>query len=163
MYERSEDDVAAGVIRAQVGRGVRAEVILVPTLTTAETRPWKAALAKAAVGIGVGFDMDNLASAAGLSDLADETIMALVLGYDQGGLLGGQERLERDCDPAQVYRIFRLMLGVAYPYVRDIGQVMQVLLPLLQADAAAPSPAAPPALAQSTNGPSPSGDLTPVG
>lgn len=149
--QRSDEDINAGILRFQVGK----DTIAVPTRKIAAAREWKAKV-QDVIGGFLTVDLKDVARMGGLVGVATEKYVGLVAEYDTTGQLT-QERLEAELDDAQAYAMFRTMLEVSYPMVRDIQQVLAVLMPLLLAPEPAASPGPKP-----TNGRLPIGDSTPA-
>lgn len=149
--DRTDEDINAGILRFQVGK----DTVSVPTRKIAAAREWKASVQEA-IGGFLTTDLRDVATMGGMVGMASEKYLALAAEYDTSGQLT-KERLERECDDAQAYAIFRSMLEVSYPMVRDIRGVLAVLTPLLLAPEPAASPGPKP-----TNGRSHIGDSPPA-
>lgn len=142
--ERSEEQRAsASPLTVMVGGEARA----VPILTIRQSRDWKKLVQEK---IGLAFtDLGNvsqLMQAGGLLNIAGDALMDLVLAYDQTGVLGTREELEDSFTDADLYRAFRRMLDITFPFVGDLQSLVAML-----------GTPAPSAQASSTNGHSQTG------
>lgn len=151
--ERSKEDILAGVLRIVVGGQEK----LVPTLKLRAVREWQAKVAEK-----IGLIRPTLApdpSADTFHNVMSMTldgILDLVVAYDQTSALGGREWLEDHADPAQLYAAVVQMGQVTFPFVED-GTTLIATFPelfVVPKDEASAS-------TSSTNGHSPTGDLTP--
>jgi hypothetical protein len=154
VAKRSDEDVLSGILRIPVG-GVEK---LVPTLKLRAVRDWqvrvadKLALIRPTLGANPR-DVQDLAHVAGT---AIESILELVIAYDQTGALGGREWLEENADPAQLYAAVQQMGQVTFPFVGDAVALIAAF------PTAFGTPDEPSASTSSTNGRSPTGASTPA-
>jgi hypothetical protein len=156
--QRSEQAVAFGVIPVRLGGQER----VLPTLKIKPAREWKAKLARVAGGTIAEFNVpgqggaDSIDGVAKLGLLAGDTILDLVLEYDQGGALGGRDWIEEHADDAEIYTVLKAILAVHFPFVRDVLGATKELGRLLTDGTSVPS-----VPASSPPSPSPTGTSIP--
>jgi hypothetical protein len=149
--QRSEEDVLRGVLPVTVG-GEKREI---PVLTIGKARKWKVELGKV-VGTDVAaMSLESLGDGASVANTVGDRMLELVLAYDEGAALGGREYLEEHATDQEIYAIFRGLVQVSFPFVRDLRTLFTELraLGLGELLASGRSPGA-----SSTNGRSPGGD-----
>lgn len=139
MDERSEEQRAsASPLTVMVG----GEAHDVPILTIRQSRDWKKLVQDK---IGLAFtdlsDVSKLIQSGGLLNVAGDSLMELVLAYDHTKVLGTQDDLEAAWTDADLYRVFRQMLDITFPFVDDLRSLVLML-----------GTPAPSAQASSTNG-----------
>ena len=110
MAERSEEEIASGLLQISVGGVVKS----MPTLPIKYIPEW-AKLLDAVTPSGIatpdpdeGFSLIARVTNAGLLDL--------VVAYDRTGALGGREWLEENADPAELKAAAVQMAGNAFPF-----------------------------------------------
>lgn len=175
--DRAEEEVAFGIIPCRIGEFT----INVRTLKLAAAREWKSKLgANVQVTLsqfnvaGMG-GAESIGSLVGLGVLGTEVMLELILEYDAAGALGGRKWLEENADESDIYRMFRQIIGVHFPFVADVVGMMTVLRTLMAStppppeepeapeQPAAPSPKrGPSAPGSSSSGASPSGTSGPT-
>jgi len=140
---RPEDAVAFGVIPVRMG----GEPLLLRTRKIASARTWKLEVAER---FGMSLPRFDIAGAGGadsvlsvmqMGDLASEAILDLVLSYDTEGALKGREWVEANADDGEVYRLFRAILDVHFPFARDAWGIVTELRRLMDT---ASTPSQPP-------------------
>jgi hypothetical protein len=133
---------------------VGGETINLPTLKIADSREWKAKLARAFGGQLAEFNVpgkggfESMAAMLELGQVTSDVIIDLVADYDAGHALGTREELEAAIDDGQAYTAFRAILRVHFPFVTDLTGAIAELGRLM---------AAAPRVAASTPPSSPSG------
>jgi hypothetical protein len=140
----TEEEVLAGLLTVTVG-GIEKSM---PTLPIRDAREWRKRLA-AEVGpiAGLKIDANDWAGMPGKLDLAEDTMLDLIVAYDRTGALGGREWLEEHAWPRDLGPIFTLCVEAVFPFDRRAG------VPVGPAVAPSTGPT-------STNGRSPTGALT---
>ena len=140
---RTIDEIAGGYINAQVGATVKE----LPTLKIRAARAWRTAVVEAFGSISattLSLDVEALrekgiAGALGLAPLAQlgsDRILDLVVAYDPGGVLGGRDWLEAHADDAELYTLFRVILGVVFPFASDLRSGLAELMTFSRSAAA---------------------------
>lgn len=165
-YGRSEEELAGGFLRCRVGASTRD----MQTLKMRAEREWKVLLAERLTGLAeveVGeadfTDFGNpntLKAIAPLANLPSDLMLDLVVAYDRGGALGGREFLEENADSGQLFAILMRIGHVVFPFVTSLRSLIVEVL-RLRALSALPQDHRSGAL-NSTNGASPTGELTPT-
>lgn len=116
MPQRSEEDVVAGVLRIEVGDGIRA----IPTLKARWVGEWMALFGTGAAPdkpLGDWSETDVLA----LPSANVDQMLDLIVAYDRTGALGGRDWLLENADPDQLRRAVEQMLENANPFVDAPG------------------------------------------
>lgn len=149
--KRSEEDVLRGVLPVTVGGSPKE----LPVLSIGKARKWKVELGKVVGADVAGMRLESLGDGAGVANAAGDRVLDLVLAYDQGAALGGREWLEENATDVEIYAIFRRLIEVSFPFVRDIRSIVAELRAVGLADLLGSVRSLP---ASSTNGRSPSGD-----
>jgi hypothetical protein len=149
MDRRTDEEKLRGVVPVPWAGEIRE----VPTLKRGPSRVWKDSLAKQLVGIGE-VNVTNVDSLVVAGNLAGDTMLALILEYDTGKVLGTPEWIDANVDDSEVYGAFRMLLEVAYPFVNDLRGILAEMRAMV--DVAIPS-----ASPVSTNGASAVGASTP--
>ena len=149
MAERSEEEVATGVLQISVGGVVKA----MPTLPIKHIPEW-AKLLDAVTPSGIaasdpeeGFTLIARVTLAGLLDL--------VVAYDRSGALGGREWIEEHADPAEMKAAAVQMADNAFPFGEAAAVIgTMVATRIRQATASPDDPSDPPSSTKpsSTNG-----------
>ena len=145
MDTRTDEQKIRGILPVRWGGELRE----VPTLKRGASRIWRERLPGALTAVGT-VNVDGFASFASLGNLAGDTMLDLILEYDQSRVLGDREWIDAHVDDEEIYAAFRGMLEVAYPFV---GDVRGILAEIRGMGLFSPSP-----LPTSTSTPSPSGD-----
>lgn len=143
-WQRPEADRLAGVIRGQLGQ----EPVEVPVLAIAQARSWRELAERNVVEVA-GAAADTLGDMLQLLSSGDDRVLELVLAYDQLERLGGREAVESRGTSEQLYALLQQMLAASYPFVRDVNQVIGLLVETLGTSLSAPARSPGPA---STNG-----------
>jgi hypothetical protein len=157
MFDRSDEDIAAGVIRLSLG----GQDYILPTLKWADSEVWQADLQKRLMEL-TGRDHPDIDAAIESLSGALNVMVDLVSDYDRTHVLGKDaDDLKRTLDRAQMYETFKAIARHEFPFIRDAeglgAMVMPYLRPILMSllanlwDQRKPS-----------NGPSPTGDSTPA-
>lgn len=167
----AEEAVTFGVIPCQLGGQER----LLRTRKIGSAREWKSKMARHLGTTVAEFDVpgrgggDSIVSMIALADVGSETILDLVLEYDEHDNLGGRDWVEANADETEVYLIFRAILDRHFPFVRDVLGMIRELArlmaetPLIEIpEPEAPEVPAPPAVEPSPPASSPNG-LSPTG
>ena len=137
----SEEEVLAGLLTVTVG-GVERSM---PTLPIRDARDWRKRLAAEVAPIaGLQIDANDWAGMPEKLQLAEDTMLELIVAYDRTGALGGREWLEEHAWPRELGPIFTACVEAVFPFDRRAG--------VPGGPAAAPSPGP-----SSTSGPSPTG------
>lgn len=129
--------MAGGYISARVGATVKE----LPTLKIRAARAWRQEFLAAAASVGsttLTLDLKAIvekavASAEGFGPLAQigsDRILDLVVAYDVGGVLGTRDWLESEADDAELYTVFRAILGVVFPFASDLRSGLGELMTL---------------------------------
>lgn len=147
MDRRTEDQKLRGVV--PVGWG--GEVREVPTLKRGASRAWKERLSGALQEVG-NFQVTAMDSISVAGNIASDTMLDLVLEYDQTHVLGDREWIDANVDDTEVYMAFRSFLDVSYPFVSDLRGALEEVRRLVGS-----LPSGSPG---STSSPSPSGGST---
>jgi hypothetical protein len=149
MAERSEEEVASGLLQVPIGGVVKT----MPTLSIKYIPEW-AKLLDAVTPSGIV----TPDPAEGFSLIAAVTLTALldlVVAYDRTGALGGREWIEEHADPAEIKAAALQMADNAFPF-GEAAAVIDTMVTTRIGQAAAPSE--PP---NSTNGHSSTGASRP--
>jgi len=147
MAERSEEDVASGVLRIPIGSVVKT----MPTLPIKHIAEWATlldALTPSSVAPGDPDEGFTLIASVTLSGLLD-----LVVAYDRTSALGGREWLEENADPSELKAAAEQMAGNAFPF----GEADAVIASMVMTRLGQAVRSEPPS---STNGSSPTGTST---
>lgn len=112
MAERSEEDVLAGVLRIEVGDGVR----VVPTLKAKYVGEWMARFAPPAGAKERPLRDLSVADVVAIPAQNVERLVDLMVAYDRTGVLGGRDWLLEHADPAQLQRAVEQMVANANPF-----------------------------------------------
>ena len=140
----SEEEVLAGLLTVTVG-GIERSM---PTLPIRDARDWRKRLAAEVAPIaGLAIDANDWAGMPAKLQLAEDTMLDLIVAYDRTGALGGREWLEEHAWPRELGPIFTACVEAVFPFDRRAG------VPGGPAGAPSPGPS-------STNGPSPTGAST---
>lgn len=120
---------------------VGGEAIDVPILTIRQSRDWKKLVQDK---IGLAFtemgDVPRLIQSGGILNIAGDALMELVLAYDMTHVLGEREQLEDSMTDADLYRVFRQMIDITFPFVDDLrGLVLMLGTPAPSAQASSTS------------------------
>lgn len=145
MAERQEEDVLSGVLLVVLGSGESKATKTLPIRTVAKARDWKRGLLRS-VGGGIGtMNLETIVDSGDVASAFGDRMLDLVVSYDESASLGGREWLEQNATDAQVYSVFRRLLEVSFPFVRDLRTVIVELRALGMADllAGVVKPAAP--------------------
>lgn len=127
---RTEEEVVAGLLPVTVG-GIKKPLRI---LTMRESRVWKLSLVKI-VGTDVAaIDVKKAEDVGTLVDAASDKILDLVVAYDVDGTIGGREWLETNASDLEVYTIFRRLLEVSFPFVKDLRTALAEIRALGLAD-----------------------------
>ena len=137
--QRSPDEVAGGYINARVGATAKE----LPTLKIRAARAWRQEFLEALAPISsmtLAIDLEairtkGIAAVVGagpLTQLGTDLILGLVVAYDVGNVLGGRDWLEEHADDAELYALFRVILGVVFPFVNDLRSGLNELLALVR-------------------------------
>ena len=113
MAERSEEDVLAGVLRIEVGDGVR----VVPTLKAKYVGEWMARFAPPAGAKERPLRDLSVADVVAIPAQNVERLVDLMVAYDRTGVLGGRDWLLEHADPAQLQRAVEQMVANATPAI----------------------------------------------
>jgi len=149
--ERSAEDRAAGVLRIDVGGASKR----LPTLSMNAAEKWTQELGAQVAGLAQRLSAESESTDAifGLASFSQTAVLDAVVAYDTTSALGGREWLAEHADPEQLYIAFRQIVRVVFPFVEELGGLMNLLPGLLEAASRQPS---------STNGHSPAGVSTPA-
>lgn len=150
MDRRTDEEKLRGVVPVVWAGAIRE----VPTLKRGPARKWKDSLASSLQGV----DQMDVTSSGGLAvagNVAGDVMLRLVREYDVGGVLGEEEWIDEHVDDSEIYRAFRDLLEIAYPFVQDLRGVITEMRAMVEVSLPSVSPV-------STNGASPSGDSTPM-
>lgn len=149
--KRSEEEIVAGLLTVTLG-GTHRKPLRV--LTMREARVWKLSLVGKLGGEIGSLDLASTKDVGPLIEAASDRILDLVVAYDVDGTLGGREWLEDHASDLEVYSVFRRLLEVSFPFVRDLRTALAEIRALGLADllAGGRSPSA-----SSSNGGSPDG------
>ena len=141
----TEEEVLAGLLTVTVG-GIEKSM---PTLPIRDARDWRKRLAAEVAPIaGLQIDANDWAGMPAKLQLAEDTMLELIVAYDRTGALGGREWLEEHAWPRDLGPIFTACVEAVFPFERRAG------VPGGPAVALSPGPS-------STNGPSLTGASTP--
>lgn len=149
--KRTEDEIVGGLLTVVLG-SIRKPLRI---LTMREARVWKLSLVGKLGGEIGSLDLASTKDVGPLIEAASDRILDLVVAYDVDGTLGGREWLEGNASDLEVYSVFRRMLEVSFPFVRDLRTALAEIRALGLADLLAGGGSRP---ASSTNGDSPAGD-----
>jgi hypothetical protein len=140
----SEEQVLAGLLTVTVG-GMEKSM---PTLPIRDAREWRKRLAAEVAPIaGLQIDANDWADMPAKLQLAEDTMLDLIVAYDRTSALGGREWLEEHAWPRELGPIFTACVEAVFPFDRRAG--------VPGGPAVAPSPGP-----SSTSGPSPTGAST---
>lgn len=129
--------MAGGYIAASVGATAKE----LPTLKIRAARAWRTEFLEAVASISattLAIDLKavqekGMAAVMGLGPMAQlgtDRILDLVVSYDAGGVLGGRDWLEEHADDAELYALFRVILGVVFPFASDLRSGLGELMTL---------------------------------
>jgi hypothetical protein len=145
MAERSEEEVASGLLLVSVGGVVKS----MPTLPIKHIPEWAKLLdAVTPSGIAASNPDDGFGLIARVTNTA---LLDLVVAYDRTGALGGREWLEENADPAELKAAAVQMADNAFPFGEAAAVIGTAVMTRVGQAAAASDPPS------STNGPSPTG------
>ena len=137
----TEEEVLAGLLTVTVG-GIERSM---PTLPIRDARDWRKRLAAEVAPIaGLQIDANDWVGMPAKLQLAEDTMLDLIVAYDRTSALGGREWLEEHAWPRELGPIFTACVEAVFPFDRRAGAP--------GGPAAAPSPGP-----SSTNGPSSTG------
>lgn len=148
--KRTEDEIVAGLLTVTLG-AIRKPLRI---LTMREARVWKLSLVGKLGGEIGSLDLASTKDVGPLIEAAADRILDLVVAYDVDGSLGGREWLESHASDLEVYSVFRRLLEVSFPFVRDLRTALAEIRALGLADLLAGGGSRP---ASSSNGVSPDG------
>jgi hypothetical protein len=122
---RTAEDVLGAILPVQIGGQAR----ILPVLPIGECRAWRTGLASA-VDKGIGrMSLGDLADGGEVLNAIGDQVLDLVIAYDASAALGGREYLEKHATDAELYAIFRRLLEVSFPFVRDLrGLIVELKL-----------------------------------
>ncbi len=141
----NEEEVLAGLITVTVGGLERS----MPTLSIRDAREWRKRLAAEVAPIAaLQIDANDWAGMPAKLQLAEDTMLELIVAYDRTSALGGREWLEEHAKPRELGPIFTACVEAVFPFERRAG-------------VPAGPPVGPSAAPNSTNGRSPTGASTP--
>lgn len=113
---RTAEDVLGAILPVTIGGQPR----VLPVLPIGACRVWRSGLASA-VDQGIGkMSLGDLADGGEVLNAIGDQVLDLVIAYDTSAALGGREYLESHATDAELYAIFRRMLEVSFPFVRDL-------------------------------------------
>lgn len=140
----TQEEVLAGLLTVTVG-GIEKSI---PTLSIRDAREWRKRLAAEVAPIaGLQIDANDWAGMPAKLQLAEDTMLELIVAYDRSGALGGREWLEEHAMPRELGPVFTACVEAVFPFDRRAG--------VPGGPAVAPSPGP-----SSTNGRSPTGAST---
>lgn len=114
----SEEEVLAGLLTVTVG-GIEKSM---PTLPIRDARDWRRRLAAEVAPIaGLAIDANDWAGMPAKLQLAEDTMLELIVAYDRTGALGGREWLEDHAWPRELGPIFTACLEAVFPFDRRAG------------------------------------------
>lgn len=130
MFERSEEDIAAGIIRLSLG----GQEYILPTLPWAASDDWQATF-KARLNEITGRDFGDIGPEMALSALSAtmDTLVDLIASYDREHKLGRDSAdLKARYDRAQMYETFKAIGRHEFPFLRDVDGTVAMLMPYLR-------------------------------
>lgn len=133
LPERSEGEIVSGLIHVTIG-GRRAEHRELPVLAAGASRAWKRELAKALIGDVGAMDLETVSDLSTVGSSVGDRILDLVVAYDITASLGGREWLEANATDVELYGLFRRLLEVSFPFVRDLRTAIAELRTLGMGD-----------------------------
>ena len=133
MAERSEEDVATGVLRISVGGAVRT----VPTLKAKWVPDWLRMLVPAVAGKGLTEWTQEDVQA--LSSSSVTRMLDLIDVYDRTAALGGRAWLEENADPSELHAALVAMVGNANPLADDPAAMLGMALVMSGVPSARPN------------------------
>ena len=148
---RSEEEIIAGTLVVPVG-GIKKSLRV---LTIREARAWKLGLVNAIGGDVASLRLEGSSDFAPLVETVSDKLLELVVAYDVDGALGGREWLESHATDPELYAVFRKLLEVSFPFVRDLRTALVELRAIGLADLLSSASAR---SESSTNGHSTDGD-----
>ena len=157
MFDRSDDDIAAGVIRLPLG----GREYILPTLPWEASDEWQGRFKQALHDIA-GADFTDLDTGFTLLSTAMGTLVDLVAAYDVEHKLGrNAEDLRKHFDRAQIYEVFKAIARHEFPFLRDAEGAVTMLTPILRPLMLNIVAAVASRQASTTSGASPTGASTP--
>ena len=137
---RSIEEISGGYISTHIS-ALGAIDRELPTLKIRAARVWRTELLEAMASISATTLAVDLAAvrekgmaaviALGpMSQLGTDRILDLIVSYDAGGVLGGRDWLEEHADDAELYALFRVILGVVFPFASDLRSGLGELMTL---------------------------------
>jgi hypothetical protein len=158
MDNRSEADKTAGMIPVPWGSDDgKGRIVRIRTLKRRKAATWRTEAVAGLMGLAGG-DLERLDDLSRTLSGISELELDALLSYDQDQALGSREWIEDHVDDSQVHAALRAVLEVAFPFVNDLRGALREIGSILalrgQVEGSQP--------ASSTNGASPSGDLTPI-
>ena len=97
---------------------------LLPPLSIAANRKWKALLAASVGETWVAFGQaDDYGAITGLVAGMTDVMLDLLVAYDTSGALGGRAWIEDNATDAELYAAFKEVVAVAYPPFQDARTV----------------------------------------
>ncbi len=128
MFERTDEDIAAGVIRLDLG----GQAYVLPTLPWAASDEWQATLKAKLIEIS-GRDLDDLESAVAALSTTMDSLVDLIAAYDREHKLGRDAtELRNRFDRAQLYETFKAIARHEFPFMRDAEGTVSMLMPYLR-------------------------------
>lgn len=125
MYAQTEEDVANGLLRIQLGDDEKK----LRVLTLEQSEEW---LEVVRVKGGAAYGQaEHSNDPLGLLGLASGTLIELVAAYDRDHVLGTAVELKRALSRAQLVAVAKAIVRAEFPFESEITQVLEHLKPLV--------------------------------
>jgi hypothetical protein len=113
---RPDEEVAGGYISATLGGQVRN----LPVLPIARNREWKRQFDATVRDMGANAESDDFDEVVRALSDSIETMLDLLIAYDDTSSLGGREWIDKHATDREVYELFKKVTDAAFPFGFDL-------------------------------------------